>query len=130
MKKTMILAALLVSLVGFTGCQKNEPATSQETSVSQKTEQKATVKLQEDGKELSKKTINFEKGATLYDVMAKNFTIEDQDGFITKIEGHAQDENAKKYWTFKINDKEIMKGAKEVKVKGNDKIVFDLAKMN
>ncbi|MGO3114424.1 DUF4430 domain-containing protein [Enterococcus pseudoavium] len=130
MKKTMILAALLVSLVGFTGCQKKEPATSQETSVSQKTEQKATVKLQEDGKELSKKTINFEKGATLYDVMAKNFTIEDQDGFITKIEGHAQDENDKKYWTFKINDKEIMKGAKEVKVKENDKIVFDLAKMN
>ncbi|MBM7711522.1 DUF4430 domain-containing protein [Enterococcus xiangfangensis] len=129
MKKMMIITALFFSLAGFAGCQKTETKASQETSVSQTTEQKATIKLQEDGKEISKKTVAFKDGATLYEVIAKNFAIEGKDGFITKIEGHSQDERAKKYWTFKINNKEIMKGAKEIKVKENDQIVFNLAQM-
>ncbi|WP_235032859.1 DUF4430 domain-containing protein [Enterococcus sp. CSURQ0835] len=131
MKKLLTLMALTLGVVAFSGCQSNDQSTSSQTttSTSQVAQQKAVVTLQEEGKELTHKTIQFKAGTKLYDALQANFKIKAKDGYITSIDGHQQDDAAKKYWTFTINGKEIMKGAKDVTLKAGDKVNFNLATM-
>lgn len=138
MKKIMTAAVTLLGVFVLAACNNNEKGSSAQSSAktsestvvsSEKQEEKATIVLQEDGKEISSKEVSFEDGDSLYDVMKNNFKVEDDKGFITSIDGHKQDDKAKKYWTFTINDKEIMKGAKDVKLKADDKVNFNLAEM-
>ena len=138
MKKIMMTAVTFLSVLVIAGCSNNNnddsvastTKTSESTVVSsEKQEEQATIVLQEDDKEISSKEVTFTDDDSLYDVMKNNFELEDDDGFITSIDGHEQDEKAQKYWTFTINDKEIMKGAKEVSLKSGDKVDFSLAEM-
>ena len=128
---SLVLASVLVlSACGGTGGTDDSSASSTaETSQQSVVEQHATVILQEDGKEISIKEVDFKEGDNLFTVMSNSFDIKDQDGFITSIDGHAQDDAAKKYWTYTINDKEVMTGAKEVILKEGDKVIFNLAPM-
>lgn len=128
---SLVLASVLVlSACGGTGGTDDSSASSTaETSQQSVVEQHATVILQEDGKEISIKEVDFKEGDNLFTVMSNSFDIKDQDGFITSIDGHAQDDTAKKYWTYTINDKEVMTGAKEVILKEDDKVIFNLAPM-
>lgn len=64
-----------------------------------------------------------------YAIFQKNFDIEDDNGFITSIDGHEQDEKDNKYWTYTINDEEVMEGASEVELTAGDKVDFSLSEM-
>ncbi|GKT02930.1 DUF4430 domain-containing protein [Furfurilactobacillus sp. WILCCON 0119] len=88
---------------------------------------KATITLTQDKKQFAKKTVTVKKGNNLLSVMKKNFTVKEKDGFITSINGHKQDDAQKKYWMFTVNGKEATKGAKDIQVKKNDKVTFDLS---
>ena len=134
MKKIISGIALVISLVGLAACTndtktESTASTIQSTSMNEATEQQVTIKIQEDGKEISSKTITFKEGDTVYEALKQNFSIEDQDGFITTIDGKAQDQAANKYWMYTINGKEASKGAKEIQLKAHDIIIFNLAKV-
>lgn len=133
MKKQWIVFLLGISMISLAACTDTkttkENQVSQSTSTSLVAEQKATIILQEDGKELSSKTIEVTEGQSVYDALKKSFAIEDQDGFITKIDGKEQDPAANKYWMYTINGQEASKGAKDTLLKANDKIVFNLSKV-
>lgn len=138
MKKLIKVILVLMGTFVIAGCSNDDgkqasdsisQTTEMTTVSSEKEEQKATVLLNEDGKKISSKEVVFQAGDTLYDVMDKNFDLEDDKGFITSIDGHKQDEEDDKYWTYTIDDKEVLKGATEVELKGGEKIDFDLSKM-
>lgn len=130
MKKALhMLSALLLTAGILAGCgtteqpQQNQQA---EQQTEQQTEQQVTVTLSEDGEEISSKEVRFEKGDILLDVMKENFEIVEDGGFITSIDGHAQDANANKYWLFTVNEEMSPVGANEVELKDGDKVVFNL----
>ncbi|WP_217988185.1 DUF4430 domain-containing protein [Terribacillus saccharophilus] len=126
MKKALhMLSALLLVAGILAGCGTAEQP-QQNQQAEQQTEQQVTVTLSEDGEEISSKEVSFEEGDILLDVMKENFEIEEDGGFITSIDGHAQDANANKYWLFTVNEEMSPVGANEVELKDGDEVVFNL----
>ncbi|PAF40746.1 hypothetical protein CHH69_01455 [Terribacillus saccharophilus] len=120
-----MLSALLLAAGILAGCGTAEQP-QQNQQAEQQTEQQVTVTLSEDGEEISSKEVSFEEGDNLLDVMKENFEIEEDGGFITAIDGHAQDANANKYWLFTVNEEMSPVGANEVELKDGDEVVFNL----
>lgn len=131
-KRNLFLTLFILSMVTLSACttqpNKETPATTTEETVAT-VEKTATVIIQEDGKEVKQEAVTVEPGTILFDLMSENFEIIDQDGFITSIDGIAQDEAAGKYWMYDLNGEMALKGAKELEIKAGDEILFKLEEM-
>ncbi|MGO3609523.1 MAG: DUF4430 domain-containing protein [Enterococcus sp.] len=132
MKKRTVFFALIFSLTLISGCTSKPSESSDSSSAketvasSEKIEEKANITLVDGDKELSKKQVSFEKGQSLFDVLKETYAVEDDNGMITSIDGHPQDEKNNKYWVFTINDEQVNSGAKDVTLKKDDRVVFKL----
>ena len=140
MKK--LLLALSLSLVLF-GCAPTEEAETssilQESTVAASSEAaetvSVTISLTDGGTVVagSEKTVEVEAGTSLFDVMKENYTIEEDGGFITAIDGLAQvEESAEtkaKDWLFDVNGEPSMVGAADVALQEGDVIVWNLTEM-
>lgn len=133
MKRKNLVFVLLLSLLLFSGCESKQAGatdTSQSTekvaASSEREAMKTSITLLDGEKELSKKDLSFKDGDSLFDVLKENYSIEDDDGMITAIDGHAQDAKNNKYWVFTINDEQVNVGAKDAKLKNGDRVVFKL----
>ena len=125
-----LVGCILLLMSGCTTVDSSKEENQQsKTEQTQQKQQTTTIIIQEDGKQLSSKTVSFKTGANLLTVLKENFAIEEEQGFITSIDGHKQDKQKQKYWTFTIDGKSATKGAKEIVLKKNQPIVFDLAKI-
>lgn len=126
--KKRFLSILLLLAVAFTfvGCKNNsntDSTTSSEYSL------EATIELIEDGESFKKETLNFNEGEKLLDVMKRNLEVEEKDGFITSIDGHAQDEGSKKYWLYTVNGEMAEVGANQFELHDKDEVVFTLEEL-
>ena len=90
-----VLAFLVVVGLGACGQVTRQPPSS--TTASTTAAVKATVIIQEDGKESDKQEVALAKDTSLFDAMSENFDIKDDNGFITSIDGKEQDKAANKY---------------------------------
>lgn len=133
MKRRNLVFALLLSLLLFSGCDSKQAGstdTSQSTekvaASSEESAAKTSITLLDGEKELSKKDLSFKDGDSLFDVLKENYSIEDDEGMITAIDGHAQDAKNNKYWVFTINDEQVNVEAKDAKLKNGDRVVFKL----
>ncbi|HFC9362272.1 MULTISPECIES: DUF4430 domain-containing protein [Enterococcus] len=130
MKKFATLLTVFIGLFIMTGCQSNQndqtssKASTQATSEVAKSS--ASIKLTDSDKEITSKKVTYQSGDSLLEILKANFEVKEKDGFINSIDGHAQDETQKKYWTFTINGKMGEKGANETKLANNDQVVFNL----
>lgn len=126
MKKLLRFIALGLSLITLSACSLVSVSTTNSSSSSASSSvQKETAELiiKEDDKTLTK-TVSFEEGATVLEVLKANYDVEENQGFITSIDGIQQDEAAQKYWMYKVNGELASKGAGELVVKADDKIEF------
>ncbi|MEB7516064.1 DUF4430 domain-containing protein [Enterococcus faecium] len=130
MKKLATLLTVFIGLFIMTGCQSNQndqassKASTQATSEVAKSS--ALIKLTDSDKEITSKTVTYKSGESLLEILKANFEVKERDGFITSIDGHAQDESQNKYWTFTINGKMGEKGAGETTLDNDDQLVFNL----
>ncbi|MFQ9322302.1 MAG: DUF4430 domain-containing protein [Enterococcus durans] len=125
-----LVGCILLLMGGCTTVDSSKEENQQsKTEQTQQKQQTTTIIIQEDGKQLSSKTVSFKTGDNLLTVLKENFAIEEEQGFITSIDGYKQDKQKQKYWTFTIDGKSATKGAKEIVLKKNQQIVFDLAKI-
>ncbi|MEI3610818.1 DUF4430 domain-containing protein [Pseudogracilibacillus sp. SO30301A] len=135
MKKWMLsLFTIFSALILAVGCS-NDPATPTQEESTEATpettevqEEVITVTISKDeGEEvLSEKEIAIEENDILMDVMKENYDIEEDNGFITSIDGVAPEEGEEKAWMYFVNDEMAMVGAAEYELKAGYKIVFDL----
>ena len=137
-----LLLALSLSVLLF-GCAPTEEAESrsgiQESTVAASSEAaetvSVTISLTDGGTVVagSEKTVEVEASTSLFDVMKENYTIEEDGGFITAIDGLAQvEESAEtkaKYWMFDVNGEPSMVGAADVALQEGDVIVWNLTEM-
>lgn len=130
--------ALMIGAILLTGCQNNSGATAESTSVaaSSSTSEskvetiKTTIKIEKDGAESDSKELEVAEGTNLLDALKENFDVETSDeGFITAIDGTAQDDSKGYYWTFTINGDWGEKGAADTILNNNDEIVFSYGKV-
>jgi len=60
------------------------------------------------------------------DVLKENFDVEEDNGFVTAIDGVEQDVNAQIGWMYFVNDEMAMVGANEYELSPGDVVNFDL----
>lgn len=123
MKRIYTVFLLVISSVILVACA----STSQMKESKEQAE--ATIIIQIEGEEIDKKVVAFQEGTVLYDIMAANFDIEAQDGFITSINQKKQDTKAKKYWLYDVNEEMAVKGAKDLVIKSGDTVLFKMEQM-
>lgn len=133
MKKWMLtLFTIFTTLVLVVGCSNEsttpteEEETGIETTESQEEVIKVTISKDEGEEVLSEKEIEIEENAILMDIMKENYDIEEDDGFITSIDGVAPEEGEEKAWMYFVNDEMAMVGAAEYELEAGDNVVFDL----
>lgn len=85
-----------------------------------------TISKNENEEVITEKEIAIEEGAILLDVMKENFDIEEDDGFITSIDGVEQDIEAQMSWMYFVNEEMVPVGAGEYELSVGDKVNFDL----
>lgn len=113
-------------LLFFTGCTNQEPKESDPKSSAMVTKATATITLQEAGVDTLVKKVTFHTGENLLDVLEQNFSVEEDKGFITSINGQSQNTQEKKYWMFSVDGKNTKMGAKETILKNNQTVIFNL----
>lgn len=135
--KKFLLSLLAAFTLALTGCASGENNTNSNSSTEAPVEEKqqeqleTTIKLTKDEEEvINEKTLEFEEGESLMEVMERNFelTLDDTKEFIVGIDGVESDTANSYFWTYKVNEEEIMVGAKEYVLKADDVVHFDYAK--
>ena len=131
MKKLLICLALAFSLVTLGACGKNESAkpTSSTNNHQSKGQGQVTLILKTE-KESKKKSVEFKKSDTVLDVLKEIYPVQENDGFITEIDGISQDKEKGIYWMFDVNGKLGEKAANKLKVEDGDEIKFYQEKYN
>lgn len=140
---TLILAVGL--LVGCSATENNEQTgkvngnNNQEvnnennidTSEEDRSEEIVTIIISKDfGEELiADQEITIKEGAILMDVLKENFSVEDDNGFVTSIDGEKQDPDKSKYWLYSVNGEDGMVGANEYELSAGDEVHFELNSM-
>ena len=96
MKKLLTYIFLALSLVTLAACGKNEAAklTSSTNNHQSKVQGQVTLILKTD-KESKKKSVEIQKGDTVLDVLEEVYPVQENDGFITEIDGISQDKEQK-----------------------------------
>ena len=128
----LTLFTIFTTLLLVVGCSNEsttpteEEETGIETTESQEEVIKVTISKDEGEEVLSEKEIEIEENAILMDIMKENYDIEEDDGFITSIDGVAPEEGEEKAWMYFVNDEMAMVGAAEYELEAGDNVVFDL----
>ena len=121
MKKLSTYLFLALSLVTLAACGKNEAAklTSSTNNHQSKVQGQVTLILKTE-KESKKKSVEIQKGDTVLDVLEEVYPVQENDGFITEIDGISQDKDKGIYWMFDVNGKLGEKAANQLKVEDGD----------
>lgn len=130
MKKLSTYLFLALSLVTLAACGKNEAAKLTRTSSQQSQSQGKVTLILKTEKESKKKAVNIQKGDTVLDVLEEVYPVQENDGFITEIDGISQDKDKGIYWMFDVNGKLGEKAANQLKVENGDEIKFYQEKYN
>src|SRR5690625_130773 len=111
----LLFSIILTSLLIVTGCAENNPESTQpdstESSEVNETKIEIVISKDEGAEELSSKEIVIEEDDILMDVLKDNFDVEEDNGFITAIDGVEQDVDAQIGWIYFVNDETAMVGA-------------------
>ena len=130
MKKILSYIVLALSLVTIVACGKREAAKLSRTSSQQSQSQGKVTLILKTEKESKKKAVNIQKGDTVLDVLEEVYPVQENDGFITEIDGISQDKDKGIYWMFDVNGKLGEKAANQLKVENGDEIKFYQEKYN
>ncbi|MDY5973630.1 DUF4430 domain-containing protein [Streptococcus hyovaginalis] len=120
MKRMIIPITLISSICLLTACANNEKAKLTDSS----DDIKVTVSVKPQGEKESTKEVTVDKDDSVMDALEEGFEVEDDNGFVTEIDGHQQDPSKNLYWMYDINGKMAEKGAEDMIVSDGDKIVF------
>lgn len=130
-RKTRFAVASLLVLSVLSACSTGgSPQTTEVTSnTSQRSQElEVTLTLQVEGKEFASKQVTVTTGTSVYQALSANFEIQDNEGFITEIDGESQNADEGKYWLYQVNGKDAVVGAKDYLLKAGDQVVFEFEK--
>ncbi|WLV23467.1 DUF4430 domain-containing protein [Aciduricibacillus chroicocephali] len=134
MKKSIIqilFAALLVITLGACGnlenTAENQKSEKQTNQTAEQNKETVSIRIMK-GKDLvTQKGVDIKKDDILMDVMKSTFSIKEDKGFITSIEGiHPKKGEENNYgWLYYVNGDMPNVGAADYKLKPGDKVIFE-----
>ena len=119
-----LLAAFFLVACGNTNSSNNSNTSSSAAESSAKNELTIKVSVEAEGQEKQEKSVTVQAGQTAMDALKKAYRVEEKDGFITSIDGRAQDEARGLYWMFKVNGELAPKAANQIELKDGDSLEF------
>ncbi|KXT78579.1 Additional lipoprotein component of putative cobalamin ECF transporter [Streptococcus sp. DD13] len=120
----------MLAVVSLSACSQTTDqtqASSKESVTSHSTSQsllKATITVTDYEKKETKTDVEFEEGQSLMEVLKAHFTIVEENGLITSINGVSQDKDKGIYWMYKVNNEMASVGAKDFVLKNGDTVQF------
>lgn len=120
MKIITKLIVLFTAIVTLTACS----SSNEKQKTATPTNVKVTVSIKPANEKTSSKKVALNAKNSVMDALKKAYTVKEDNGFVTEINGKKQDKAKRLYWMYKINNKMAPKGAKEIKVKNGDDILF------
>ncbi|MGX6977810.1 DUF4430 domain-containing protein [Vagococcus elongatus] len=134
-KKNLFLSLLCMTILFISACStpktttESTPATTTEVTKQKQSEEEINVfiKIVEEDNTIADKELQVPSDSSLMSVMKENFDIVEEGGFITSVEGVEQKAEENFFWTYKINDEEVMTGAEDTILNEGDKVVFTYA---
>lgn len=124
-KFNLFFAIITFFTLALTACSNNNSTTKKSAT----NQISINYTLKEDKKTLDTKTVKVPKKAKVITGLRKAWKVKESKGFITAIDGKAQNPKKKIYWTYTINNKFASKGANVQAVNNKDQVKFTLAKM-
>ena len=125
--RLMSLVVVMGLLVGCATDDANDKDTSNQDQAEQNEEMiVVTITKDKGAEEITEKEIPVKEGALLLDVMKENFEIEEENTFITSIDGIAQDVDAGIGWIYSVNGETASVGAAEYELTAGEEVNFDL----
>jgi len=122
-KYNVILVILIAFLFAVAGCQN----TSNDAGDSKTQKLTATIELIDvDDKSVATKTVEFDKGQTLMEIIKENFKYTEDGGFLTSIESLTPDTKAQQFISISVNGELAMKGANELTINDGDQVTFSI----
>lgn len=120
--RTIGLVMIIMATLFLFGC--NTDSTETDTEQIQVT---ITLLDEVNDSTIAEDEIIANKGEVLQDVLEENYEVEvQQGGFITSIEGHAQNESENIYWVFEVNEEMVNESASSYELQDEDHVVFKL----
>ncbi|MGT2757446.1 DUF4430 domain-containing protein [Streptococcus ovuberis] len=129
MKKSYASLLALVSITTLAACSpapSSAPVSHSTTQVGDDDPKAQASVLVKFADKETEKEVTFEVGDSVMDVLEDNFTVNEEDGLVTAINGVSQDPAKNTYWMYKVNGKMADVGAESYEVKPGDKIEFYL----
>ena len=118
--RTISLAIMMMALLFLFGCN-TDSKDDEEIQVV------ITLIDEVNDSTIAEDEVTAKEGQVLQDVLEENYEVEvQQGGFITSIEGHAQNESDNIYWVFEVNEEMVNEGASSYKIQNEDHVVFKL----
>lgn len=125
MKKVWRMITIVGLFFFLVGCGQSTTTKHEDSSK----KQTATIVLKEEGKEVAKKEVSFEKTESLLTVMETNFSVKVDKNFVSGIDEYQQDASQNKYWLYDVNGKQPDVGAAEYFLKDGDTVTWSLDKL-
>lgn len=86
----------------------------------------ATLEVAFSEDKVVKEEVTFDADDTVMDILEDHFDVEEENGFVTSIDGVSQDNSKQLFWMYDINGELAPKGAEEMEVSDGDTISFYL----
>lgn len=126
--KRLLTALLTATLLVFTtGCEIIPQDNAEAPVRSEEVVEAVTVAIttENGANEVATETINISEGQTVMDVLLGAFDVEEDNGFITSINGIKAEDGEEKAWFYEVNGEAAMVGASDYELSDGDEVAFN-----
>ena len=122
--------SLLIASLFLVGCttidSSSNTQTLEESNIEQAQTLEITIQLKINDASDQQKEISAKEGTTALDALKQAYDVKESDGFVTEIDGYANDEATQTYWMYEVNGEMAEVGAGDYLLTDQDTMTWTL----
>lgn len=122
--------SLLIASLFLVGCTTTDSSsntqTLEESNIEQAQTMEITIQLKINDASDQQKEISVKEGTTALDALKQAYDVKESDGFVTEIDGYANDEATQTYWMYEVNGEMAEVGAGDYLLTDQDTMTWTL----
>lgn len=122
--------SLLIASLFLVGCttidSSSNTQTLEESNIEQAQTMEITIQLKINDASDQQKEISVKEGTTALDALKQAYDVKESDGFVTEIDGYANDEATQTYWMYEVNGEMAEVGAGDYLLTDQDTMTWTL----
>lgn len=122
--------SLLIASLFLVGCttidSSSNTQTLEESNIEQAQTMEITIQLKINDASDQQKEISVKEGTTALDALKQAYDVKESDGFVTEIDGYANNEATQTYWMYEVNGEMAEVGAGDYLLTDQDTMTWTL----